>query len=88
MQRDGIGPSLVVELRRCIRCALETLHSCPTEYLWSTPRLQIVLISSGDSLCMSEATSSVVFTWCLGVAVAADIRLIMYYSLEELSWTA
>src|SRR5467141_712032 len=37
----------------------------------------MVLISSGESLCMSEATSSVVLNWCGGVAVAADIRFII-----------
>src|SRR5215210_2510817 len=47
------------------------------EYRWSTPRLQMELINSGESLCIIEATSSVVLNWSGGVALAAERRLII-----------
>src|SRR2546422_3902262 len=44
-------------------------------------------MSSGENLCMSEATSSVVLNKWLGVAVAADIKLtiILKSSLSKVS---
>src|SRR5437660_917269 len=50
------------------------------ENLRSTPRLETVLMSSGESLYIMDAISSVVLTAFGGVEVAEAMRLIIKYS--------